>query len=90
MITLAMDELARVVGGEATTTTTSLPGVTQTTSRSDYATCVNTVVDQTAAAYPDTRPSVLGLPLPFTTDDNARARADATVSNILATCGQPR
>jgi hypothetical protein len=90
MIALDGDQLAHVCGGQ-TTNQTGADGVIvdSNTTRSNYGYCVDQVTQQTAAAYPDTRPSILGVPLPFTTDDNAAARGKATMENMVATCGQP-
>jgi len=90
MIALATAELATVFGGQGPNQTTSDGGiVSSTTTRSNYGYCVDQVKQQTAEQYKDTRPSILGFPLPFTTDDNATARANATMQNMVAVCGQP-
>ena len=81
--------LERVVGGGDTTTTLDTPVGKLTETKSDYATCVDTMRAETAKQYPDTRPSLLGVPAPWATDTNAAARAQATVSNIATNCGKP-
>ena len=90
MQAIPKSELAAVCGGTGPnqdSSTGPLGGTSRT--RSDYAYCVDRVTQETKNAIPDTRPSILGLPLPFTNDDNATARANATMQNIATVCGQP-
>ena len=93
MTALTSAELATVYGGAAGTNQTRDDGIVvdSTTTRTNYGYCVDQVKAQTAAAYPDTRPQlpIIGLPMPLTTDDNATARANATMQNMVAVCGQP-
>ena len=91
MIVLDPTELALVYGGEAGPNGNALdtPILDSSSTRSNYGYCVDAVKQETAKAYPDTRPSILGLPLPFTTDDNATKRANATMDNMLTVCGAP-
>ena len=90
MIVLAGHELDRVVGGECTNSrTASLAGLSVTECKSDYAVCADTAAAAARARYPDTRPSILGVPLPFTSDDNQAARAQATVAYTSRMCGTP-
>lgn len=84
MIALSLDQLATVTGGESSTTNASVPGASYSQTRSDYATCVDTVKDQTAQQYPSTK--FLGL---FGTDTNAGPRAQATMDNMRNVCGPP-
>jgi hypothetical protein len=93
MIAVDDDDLARVCGGQ-NTTSVDTPIASSTTTRSDYAYCVDQVAKQTAAAYPDTRPrvqllGVIDFPVPGTNDDNATTRATKTVENMVTACGQP-
>ena len=79
----------QLVRGAQSSTEIAGPGVTVSSTQSDYARCSDDVKAQTRALYRDTRPAILGFPLPGFTDDNERARAQATMDNTLAICGQP-
>jgi hypothetical protein len=90
MITLDGEALTRVCGGQ-NTSSVDTPIGSATTTRSDYGYCVDQVTKQTAAAYPDTRPRIplVDVPVPFTSDNNSTARANATMQNMVSACGQP-
>jgi hypothetical protein len=85
MRVLELEDLAGVSGGEQSTTSFRAPGVSYSSSQSDYAKCVDTVVRETAAAYPSTRPFYN----PFAADTNAGPRAAETVRRMRQTCGLP-
>jgi hypothetical protein len=90
VIALASDELDRVAGGVCTNVrSASVAGVTVSDCKSDYAVCTDSAAALARARYPDTRPSLLGVPLPFTSDDNQAARAQATVAYTSRMCGTP-
>ena len=82
-------ELEAVRGGCDNGTKLSVGGTSLQTCTSDYALCSQRAGELAAKQYPDTRPNVLGLPLPFTTDDNAAARAKATADTTRSMCGPP-
>lgn len=85
LLALAPDLLAGVHGGDQSTVSGGVPGVQYSSSQSDYAKCVDTVRDNTAAQYPSTKPWYN----PFATDTNAAPRGAATIENMRKTCGLP-
>jgi hypothetical protein len=82
-------QLVTVVGGADNSTSVDTPIVSVSSTRSNYGTCLTTAADLVAQQYPDTRPHIGPVPLPFTTDDNQAARAAATVDTAIKMCGQP-
>ena len=84
MIELELDALARVMGGESSTTTVRVGGARYSSSQTDYGKCVDTVTDMTRQQHPDTR--LFGI---FGTDRNAGRRATATLRNMQQVCGTP-
>ena len=90
MIALPSHDLDLVVGGVCTNgRSASIAGLSVSDCKSDYAVCTDSAAALARARYPDTRPSILGLPLPFTSDDNQAARAQATVAYTSRMCGTP-
>ena len=90
MIALTSQQLGGIVGGVCPNgRTASLGGVTISDCKTDYQVCTDNAAALARARYPDTRPSILGLPLPFTSDDNQAARAQATVAYTSRMCGTP-
>jgi hypothetical protein len=89
VIALDRDELQRIVGGCDNGTRVGIPGVSVTRCTSNYAECTKAAADAARQQYPDTRPHVGPVPLPFTTDENQAARAGATVDNTKLMCGVP-
>ena len=89
MRALATDELARVCGGDESTTSITVGPVSVTSSQSDYKVCSDNATSLTAQQpqYRDTRLWI--GPFAFGSDANAGARAEATMRNIAATCGKP-
>jgi hypothetical protein len=85
MKTIALDRLDAVVGGANTTSTTQAPFYSNTTSTTDYKSCIDQVARTTADKYPSTA----SWWNPWSTDTNAGPRADATVANMRSTCGLP-
>ena len=84
METIELARLAEVVGGEQSTAGVSIPGASVQASQSDYAKCVDNVVQQTAQQYPPNK----GWN-PFGPDANAGPRATATMKNMRDVCGLP-
>ncbi len=84
MIALSLGELASVTGGGSSTESAGIPGASYNRTRSDYATCVDNVTQQTAQQYPSTK--FLGV---FGEDRNAGPRAQATMRNMRDVCGLP-
>ena len=84
MIEIGRDALCGVTGGERSTTTVATPLASVTQSDTNYKTCVDRVVRETAAQYPPTNTWN-----PFAEDTNAGPRAQATMENMRATCGLP-
>ena len=82
---ITLSQLVAVVGGAGSTTTTEVPFYRRSTTTSDYKACVDQVVRTTAEAYPSTA----SWWNPWSTDTNARPRAEATVANMRSTCGLP-
>ncbi|MGE5181762.1 MAG: hypothetical protein ACM31C_06855 [Acidobacteriota bacterium] len=84
MIALSLGALASVTGGGSSSDSGSIPGASYQHTRSDYATCVDHVTQQTAQQYPSTK--LLGV---FGQDRNAAPRAEATMRNMRDVCGLP-
>ena len=85
---LTEHQLARVVGGTcANYNEVKVPGVSVKECTTDYALCSQTAAELAKQQYPDTRP--FGLPIPFTSDDNAGKRAQQTAANIATMCPRP-
>ncbi len=80
-----LDQLASVIGGSGSTTTTTFPLGSVSQTNSDYKNCIDRVQQQTAAQYPSTR----SWWNPFSTDTNAAPRGAATMKNMVSTCGFP-
>lgn len=87
MIELGREALADVTGGETSNTTASLGPLSYSSSRTNYATCVDNVKAQTAQQYPSTvkwyNPTTWG------SDGNAASRSQATMQNMRNVCGLP-
>ena len=87
MQTLERSALARVCGGEETTTSVAIGPVSVSTSQTNYKACTDKVAQLTAVQYPDTRLWI--GPFAFGSDSNAALRAEATMRNMASTCGPP-
>jgi hypothetical protein len=85
MTPILTDLLDLVTGGGNSTSRIGVPGASYSSSTTDYKRCVDTVVAQTAAQYPSTKPWYN----PFATDTNAGPRGAATIANMRSTCGLP-
>jgi hypothetical protein len=78
------DQLATVAGAGESSVSVDTPLARGQVTTSDYAKCVDTVVDQTAKQYPSTK--WFGI---FGNDDNEKPRAQATLENMRKVCGLP-
>jgi hypothetical protein len=85
VIEIDRDELAAVAGGETSQQSVNAGLVSVSSTRTNYATCIENVKEQTAQQYPSTRPWYN----PFATDTNAGPRAQATMQNMRDVCGLP-